>query len=106
EKGVEVALEHARSPFDGRYQRFIALARVHDLTILPAAEPSRSWVRPAIEHAIFDTGRPVLVTQKEHRSMAARVTIAWDGSAKAARAVRDSLDLLMMADQVSIATVL
>ena len=43
EKDVAVALEHAHSPFEGRYQRFIALARVHDLTILPAAEPSRSW---------------------------------------------------------------
>lgn len=106
EKDVAVALEHAHSPFEGRYQRFIALARVHDLTILPAAEPSRSWARPAIEHAIFDTGRPVLVTQKGRRPIAAKVAIAWDGSARAARAVRDSIDLLMMADQVSIATVL
>ena len=106
EKGVAVALEHAHSPFGGRYQRFVALARVHDLTILPADEPSRSWARPAIEHAIFDTGRPVLVTQKEHRPMEAKVAIAWDGSARAARAVRDSLDMLMMADQVTIATVL
>ena len=106
EKGVGVAIEHAHSPFEGRFQRFITLARVHDLTILPAAEPSRSWARPAIEHAIFDTGRPVLVTQQEHPPTARKVAIAWDGSARAARAVRDSLDVLMKADQVSIATVL
>lgn len=107
EKGLAVTLEHAHSPLDGRYQRFIALARVHDLVILPAAEPSGSWARSAIEHAIFDTGRPVLVVpQKAYRPMAARVTIAWDGSARATRAVRDSLDMLMMADHVNIATVL
>ncbi len=105
DKGIDIAVEHAQSPFEGRYQRFIALARLHDLTILPAAEPSRSWNRPAIEHAIFDTGRPVLVTPQEHRAKARKVAIAWDGSGRASRAVRDSLDMLMTADQVSIATV-
>lgn len=34
------------------------------------------------------------------------VAIAWDGSARAARAVRDCLDVLLDADQVAIAIVL
>lgn len=106
EKGIGVSIEHAHSPFDGRYQRFIAMARLHDLTILQADQPSHTWVRPAIEHAIFNTGRPVLITPGTDRRSIGKVAIAWDGSARAARAVRDSLDFLMMADQVNIATVL
>lgn len=106
EKGIGVSTEHAHSPFDGRYQRFIAMARLHDLTILQADQPSHTWVRPAIEHAIFNTGRPVLITPGSNRRSIGKVAIAWDGSARAARAVRDSLDFLIMADQVNIATVL
>ena len=82
------------------------MARLHDLTILQADQPSHTWVRPAIEHAIFNTGRPVLITPGTNRRSIGKVAIAWDGSARAARAVRDSLDFLIMADQVNIATVL
>jgi nucleotide-binding universal stress UspA family protein len=106
ENGIGVSIEHAHSPFEGRYQRFIALGRLHDLTILQADKRSHDWVRPAIEHAIFDTGRPVLITPGTDRRSMGKVAIAWDGSARAARAVRDSLDFLIVAEEVSIATVL
>jgi nucleotide-binding universal stress UspA family protein len=103
--GIPVAVEHAHSPFDGRYQRFIDLARLHDLTILQATKSSSGWIRTAVEYAIFDTGSPVLVTPRKEPTMPKRVVIGWDGSARASRAVRDSLDVLLKADHVTIATV-
>ncbi|MGP2490342.1 universal stress protein [Mesorhizobium sp. PUT5] len=39
------------------------------------------------------------------RVLTKKVAIAWDGSARAARAIRDGLDLLGKADHVAIATV-
>jgi nucleotide-binding universal stress UspA family protein len=104
--GLSVVVEHAHSPFDGRYQRFIDLARLHDLTILQAALSSGSGDRTAVEHALFDTGRPVLVTPQKNFAVPKRVAVGWDGSARAARAVRDSLDFLIGTDQVTIATVI
>jgi nucleotide-binding universal stress UspA family protein len=104
--GVPIDLEHAHSPFDGRYFRFIALARLHDLTILQAIDPSGSNAsRTAIEHALFDAGCPVLITSHGNFETPKKVAIAWDGSAQAARAVRGSLDLLLEADHVAIITV-
>ncbi|MFC5387087.1 universal stress protein [Aquamicrobium segne] len=107
ELGVPIDVEHAHSPFDGRYSRFIALARLHDLTVLQAPDPSdSSRARTAIEHALFDSGRPVLITPDDKFETPRRVMIAWDGSAEAARAVRDGLDLFLGADHVAIATVI
>lgn len=106
ELDMPVDVEYAQSPFDGRYARFIALARLHDMTVLEASGASEAgWSGTAIEHALFDTGRPVLITPHAGFEAPKRVAIAWDGSAQAARAVRDGLDLLLKADHVAIATV-
>lgn len=104
--GVDVVVEHAFSPYDEEYRRFADLARLHDLTILPAVGSSETPARKAIECALFDTGRPVIVVPPARGRMPGKTAIAWDGSARAARAVRDNLDALMIADQVTIVTVL
>jgi len=106
ELSVPITVEHAHSPFDGRYSRFIALARLHDLTILPAIEPSGfNSNRTAIEHVLFDAGCPVLLISHDKFKGPKRVAIAWDGSAQAARAVRGGLDLLLEAAHVAIVTI-
>ena len=50
-----------------------------------------------IESAPFDSGRPLPVVRNDHASgfptFPKSVLIAWDGTAKAARAVADALDL-------------
>jgi hypothetical protein len=62
ELGISIDIEYARSPFEGRYARFIALARLNDMTILETAgQHDTGSRRSAIEHALFDTGRPVLI---------------------------------------------
>jgi len=106
ELGMPVDIEYARSPFEGRYARFITLARLHDMTILETAGTHDAGARrSAIEHALFDTGRPVLIASHAKFKVPKKVAIAWDGSAQASRAIRDGLDLLGKADHVAIATV-
>ncbi|MBN9038275.1 MAG: universal stress protein [Pseudaminobacter sp.] len=106
ELDVLVDVEHAHTPFDGRYSRFIGLARLHDMTILETVGSRDAGSRrTAIEHALFDTGRPVLIVSHGKFEVPKKVAIAWDGSAQASSAVRDGLDLLAKADHVVIATV-
>lgn len=82
---------------------FKAQARVHDLTILDAEPSSLVMDRGLIEAMILDTGRPLLVVPPGvERFEARRVIIAWDGSAKAARAVHDALPFLKEAEEVHI----
>jgi nucleotide-binding universal stress UspA family protein len=60
----------------------------------------------AIEDAIFDSGRPVLVIPPNGGKPAPlRVAIAWDGSARVARAVNDALTFLRHADLVVAVTI-
>lgn len=100
--GVDLVAEH--SPSEPR-TRFAQLARVHDVTVLDAAEPG-SQGRAAIEDALFDSGRPVLIIPPHGgKSAPRRIAIAWDGSARAARAVSDALMFLRAADLVVAVTI-
>jgi nucleotide-binding universal stress UspA family protein len=100
--GVELICEHAASEPS---TRFAQLARVHDGSVLDAAEAGEAG-REAIEDALFDSGRPVLVVPKHGgRPDPRRIAIAWDGSARAARAVGDALMLLRSAEMVVAVTV-
>ena len=100
--GVDLVAEHSPSEPGSR---FVQLARVHDLTVLDAAKAG-SVGRATIEDALFDTGRPLLVVpQSGGRPTPRRVAIAWDGSARAARAVNDALMFLRTADLVVAVTI-
>ena len=106
-EGVQLFSEHAHSRLEPGDQRFVQLARVHDLTILAAAGASEPLARRAIEDALFDSGRPVLVVPErgDWPKPPRRVAIAWDGSARAARAVKDAMGLLARAEMVVAVTV-
>ncbi len=58
------------------------------------------------EAVLFNAGRPVMVFAEAvdvtPAALFATVAIAWDGSAKAARAVADAMPLLTKADEVRI----
>jgi nucleotide-binding universal stress UspA family protein len=100
--GVELIAEHTASE---PRTRFAQLARVHDVTVLDTAASSTQG-REAIEDALFDSGRPVLVVpQHGGRATPRRIAIAWDGSARAARAVADALPFLRSADTVIAVTI-
>jgi nucleotide-binding universal stress UspA family protein len=61
---------------------------------------------PTEADLVLATGGPVLVVPKVPRTtLGKRVAVAWDGSAQAARAVRDSLPILRDAEQVSVISI-
>jgi nucleotide-binding universal stress UspA family protein len=104
-------------PFDSRMVAETALAaadlfgitaRHYDLSVVGQAELQDDVIESlAIEAALFNSGRPVLVVpyiQKEGLKLD-RVMVCWDGSRSAARAVADALPLLRRAGQVDVVTV-
>ena len=104
--GVKLVTECATSPFEHGDARFVQLARLHDLTILDAAGLGDVAGRTAVEDVLFDSGRPLIIVPAHGRSLAPRrVAIAWDGSARAARAVKDALPLLKAAELVVAVTI-
>ncbi|KQZ96293.1 hypothetical protein ASD64_17725 [Mesorhizobium sp. Root157] len=50
--GLAFAAEHPGSPFESRTERFLQLARVHDVTVLDAADSSETTQRMVIEYII------------------------------------------------------
>lgn len=107
-KGVRIdfIVEQARSPFEQRSSRLMQLARVHDLTVLDAGDAVGTTARTTIEDILFDSGRPAVIVPAQGGSATPRrIVIAWDGSARAARAVMDALMFLQRADSVIAVTV-
>jgi len=85
---------------------FLSEARVHDLTIIDAESSPWSPDRAIIEAAVFESGRPVLVVPQGTAIFKAdRVLVAWDGSARAARALNDALPILKAAALVEVVSV-
>ena len=80
-------------------------ARTYDLCLTPqgaAVEGDRSLA----EAVLFGSGRPVLLYPDDQEfapgSGVGKVAMAWDGSARAARAVADALPLLARASEVRV----
>jgi nucleotide-binding universal stress UspA family protein len=85
---------------------FTTLARAHDLTILDTEPISLAVDRGLIEAVLTDSGRPLIVVPQGHEVFAGdRILVAWDGSAKAARALNDALPLLREASHVELVSV-
>lgn len=84
-------------------------ARYADVSILGLAEkdPAAALQREVLSGALFESGRPVLVTtpQADPEKALRRVLIAWDGGPQAARAVADAGPLLERADDVHVVVV-
>jgi nucleotide-binding universal stress UspA family protein len=104
--GLDFIAEHPNSPFDARSHRFVHLARVSDLTILDAVDAADTALRATAEDVLFDSGTPLLLVPKSGNvTWPRRIVIAWDGSARCARAARDALPFLANAELVVAVTV-
>lgn len=83
-------------------------ARTRDLCLLPvgAAVPAEQGLAEAV---LFGSGRPVIVYPDDRPVLPAdhfsAVAVAWDGSARAARAVADAIPILQSARQVRVLVV-
>jgi nucleotide-binding universal stress UspA family protein len=82
-------------------------ARIKDLSIVPV-KPHDDRSEKIVERLIFESGRPILMCPEEFAGELAvvfdQVTIAWDHTAPAARAVADALPMLQAATNVRIIT--
>lgn len=104
--GIACTTDSPELAFDGLTERFNQQTRVHDLTILASGYETLSSHRHVFEEALFNSGHPVIVVPKIGGSVGARtIVVAWDGSARSARAVSDALPMLQGAARISIATV-
>jgi nucleotide-binding universal stress UspA family protein len=84
------------------------LARHFDLTVIEQPNPDSLGERESmIEATLFGSGRPVLVVPYIQTAplRLEKITIAWDGSATAARAVGDAIPFLARAGEVELVTV-
>lgn len=87
-------------------ESFTSLARVHDLTVLDSEPVAVAVDRGLIEAVLTDSGRPLIVVPPGRDAFGAgRIVVAWDGSAKAARALNDAMPLLRGASQVEVVSV-
>ncbi len=83
-------------------------SRLADLVVFAETKPEdTSTAMVAVEAALVNAGRPVLVAPQDLKTpeVAKAVAIAWDGSVEAAHAVSAALPFLALASKVSILTV-
>lgn len=89
----------------GRAERVLAeKARVHDVLISSAVgSTGGETTLSALEHALFDAGRPLLVVPRSvPKSIGSTIVIGWNRAANAARAVMAAMPLLEAANRVVI----
>jgi nucleotide-binding universal stress UspA family protein len=104
--GIACTTEELQLSYGDMVESFVARARVNDLTVLGAEPAALSTERGLIEAALFESGRPLIVVpQAVTEFRGSRIAIAWDGSARAARAVHDALPFLKQAEHVEIVVV-
>jgi nucleotide-binding universal stress UspA family protein len=80
---------------------------VFDIIVL--ARPGEEWQSPSmvtLESALFESGRPVLISPPDSpRSLATNILIAWNRSTEQARATAFAMPLLRLAQRITILTV-
>ncbi|RXT36705.1 universal stress protein [Bradyrhizobium betae] len=83
-------------------------ARFSDLTLVPV-RPHDSRTEHIVETILFESGRPLLLCPEQHvdelRPEFENIMIAWDHSARAARAIGDAMPILQAAASVRVVTV-
>jgi nucleotide-binding universal stress UspA family protein len=96
-----------QQPFPDLVQWSALLARRHDLTIMDAPEDGLAFGQSLFEELVFQSGRPVLVAPSGcKRFKADRIVVAWDGSARASRALHDAMPFLVGAARVELVSVI
>jgi nucleotide-binding universal stress UspA family protein len=80
--------------------------RLHDINIVDMPYEYFTVGRAMVEEILFHTGRPIVVVPKTVSAFSAnRIVVAWDGSARAARALNDAMPFLRGAEHVELVSV-
>ncbi len=95
--GVPSEVRMIETNLSGAAEMFGELARTYDVTIVRQKEPDKPSPEELLaEGALFGAGRPILIVpyiQKAPLKLN-HVTVCWDGSRSAARAVGDAIPFL------------
>ncbi|MDN5004659.1 universal stress protein [Bradyrhizobium sp. GCM10027634] len=106
--GIRAQSRSDRVPADQIASTLAEHARFSDLALIPV-KPHDSRTENIVETFLFQSGRPLLLCPEQHvealRPEFENVMIAWDHSARAARAVGDALPILQAAAVVQVITV-
>jgi nucleotide-binding universal stress UspA family protein len=99
-------IESHQLPHATHLARAVHQARLHDLTIADAPIENLAFGRALAEELLFNTGRPLICVPAGARTFkASRILVAWDGTARAARALNDAITILANADHVEIVSI-
>ena len=98
----ETVAEHA-----DKAASLVRLSHCSDIVVLSQADPddpSHVWAQQFVEDVVLRSARPTLIVPYAGKfdTVATRVMVAWDDSREAARAVRDALPLLRLAQRVEV----
>jgi len=88
----------------GRQSHMVASeGRFVDLIVIARPDPKNRLGINTLEEALFNTGKPVLLAQRQEVSkLGAHIAIAWNASPAASRAVTLGLPIIARADKVTI----
>lgn len=105
-QGISCSVDTPQLPYGELVDVFVAQARVHDICVLDAETATVNADRGLIEALLFESGRPLIVVPPGHDEFRhQRVLIAWDASARAARAVNDAMPILKSAAAVEVVAI-
>lgn len=105
-QGISCTAEAIQDHYSNLATRFAKRARIHDITVFDLEPDPLSISRGLLEEALFNGGGPMIVVPPGVDAFRTdKVIVAWDGSARAARAVSDALPFLKAAQQVEIACI-
>src|SRR2546423_5510894 len=106
--GVSFESRMVSASLAGASDRFGAMARRFDLSVIAQTEPDKIAPEELIvEGALFGSGRPVVVVPYIHKTGVKldRVMVCWDASRAAARAVADAMPFLERAKAIDVVIV-
>jgi nucleotide-binding universal stress UspA family protein len=104
--GVVCSTQNPQLSYTDLLASFTAQARVHDLTVIDGEPEAMVPDRALIEALLLNSGRPLIIVPPGREVFSSRrMVVAWDGSARAARAVADALPLLRAAEAVEVVSV-
>ena len=103
--GATATVEVLSAPYDPLTPHLTQMARVSDICIMMAPSYADPQQRDIVLDMLLGSGVPLLLVPTLWNKRGPAV-VAWDGSACAARAVRDALPLLARIDSVEVLSVL
>lgn len=106
-EGASASLELAYGDYAQASRILTGFARASDISVTQSGGRLFGLAETALEELMFSSGRPLILLpfKWSGRVDFPRIVVAWDGSAKAARAIGDAMPFIDAATDVEIVTI-